>query len=214
MKRCRPMVASIICIILTFGCATPPISNTTFSGTSAAHRQEKQGLEVQAETVTDRARLKDLFGEESLGNDTIAVHAQVKNLREGKTYIVQPQSFRLYANQMSNTGRTGNDSRGTQTIVGGALMAASITVGPIGLGPIAVPILLDGLSKQAKATVVKNNATRREFKSATLRKGESASGFLFFQIPKEQASEGINLSVSICEAGTTSCETFEFNLGR
>jgi hypothetical protein len=147
MKVPRAIPSLIICVTLAAGCATSPISKTTLSGTSAAQRQEIEGFEVQAEAVTDKAKLKDLFGVESLGNDTLAV-------------------------------------------------------------------LLAGVNKQAQATVVKNNVTRREFKSATLQKGESTSGFLFFQVPEEQALGGIKLTVNISEAGTTSCETFDLNLCR
>ena len=214
MKQSRLLLASVISISLTVGCATPPISTATFSGTGAAQHQENQGLEVQAETVTDKERLKELFGVESLGNDSIAIYVQVKNLREGETFIVQPQSFHLSANEASNTPRVSIDTEGLQALVGGVMTAASITVAPLGLAPIALPVLLVGLSNQAHATVVQNNVTRREFKSATLQKGESASGFLFFQLPKGQASSGIRLSVNIPEAGTTSSETFELNLNR
>lgn len=216
-KRYKPLLVLILGIALNINCAAPPISKTTFSGTSAAQSQEKQGLEVQAEIVTDKAKLKDLFGVESLGNDILAVHARVTNLREGKTYIVQPQSFRLFSNQTSNTGQIagkGKETGDTLVTAGSVLGIASGTVAPIALAPIALAMIFAGLSKHSQATVVKNNVTRREFKSATLQKGESTSGFLFFQVPKEQAAEGIKLTVNITEAGTTSCETFELNLYR
>lgn len=214
MKRSRLLLASVISMSLTAGCATPPLSTATFSGTGTAQHQEKQGLEVQAETVTDKARLKELFGVDSLGNDTIALYVHVKNLREGKTFIVQPQSFHLSGNEMSNTRRVSSNTKGSLGLAGGVLAAASITVAPIAFVPIAVPVLLIGLSNQAHATVVQNNVTRREFKSATLQKGESASGFLFFQLPKGEVSYKIRLRVNIPEAGTAASETYEFNLNR
>ncbi len=199
MKRSRLLLASIISIYLTVGCATPPISTATFSGTSAAQHQEDHGLKVQAEIVNDKKRLKELFGVESLGNDIIVIYVQVKNLREGKTFIVQPQSFHLFENDTSNTRLEGFDTEGSLALVG----ALTLT-----------PVAIVGLSKQARATVVQNNVTRREFKSATLQKSESASGFLFFQLPKRQALSGIKLRVNIPEAGTTSSEIFELNLNR
>jgi len=215
MKRFRLLLASVISISLTAGCATPPISTATFSGTRAAQHQEKQGLRVQAEIVTDKARLKELFGVESIGDDILPLFVEVKNLREGKTFIVQPKSFRLSGNEISNTWREGKGTEGvTQSVVGSAITIGSIAVGPIILAPIAIPVILSGVSKQAHATVIQNNITRREFKSATLQKGALASGFLFFQLPKGQSSSGFTLSVNIPEAGTTISETYEFVLNR
>lgn len=206
-------LALLVGLSLSVGCAAPPLSTATFSGTGTGSRQEQQGLEVEAEIVADKAQLKELFGvEDSLGKDTVAVYVQVRNLRKGKTIIVQPQNFRLVSGETSDS-RVGRDT-GQKVAEAAAVVTIGTVVGPIVLAPVAIAVVLAGASSQAHITVVRNNVARRELKSATLQTGESANGFLYFQLPEGPASAGLRLGMSLLEAGTTSSETIELNLAR
>ncbi len=207
--------------MLVGGCATPAISTVTFSPTGKGQHQSKDGLEVEAELVCDKATLKSLFGREDLGDSVLAVYVQITNNIEGKMFIVQPQNFQLALGQTSNTVINEGAGKTASTVGGGVTLAgvtsvplelAGLAAAPLVLAPIGMPVLLAGVSSQAKETVLRNNLVRREFKTATLQPGASASGFLFFKLPPGTAMTDVRFEATLIQAGTDAKVDFKLDL--
>lgn len=193
------LLPSLIGVTLFAGCTMQKISTATFSKAGTGEHQERQGLSIEVETVSDKAKLRKLFGTDNLGKGILAVHIQVDNSSDGKSFIVRPESFRLSTGTYSQI-RVNTD--------------AGQTVAVIGSIPISFPVMIVGLSMQANASVVRNNLMRREFKSATLQRGDSVEGFLFFHVPEKQEEFGIVLDVAVTEAGSGVPVEYQFNINR
>lgn len=209
-------LVSILFLLLVSGCAAPPISTATYSATSNASRQSRDGLFMEAEIVSDKSMLAELFGVEDLGDNVIAVHATVANKSAEKMYLLLPQNFRLASLPKSDAG-SNQDVQGMSpeaakaTSVG---VGTALAVAPVIVAPVALPVLISGLRNQACATILRNNLVRREFKSSTLLSGDSASGFLYFQLPPQTTVIPLKLDITLLEAGGEGKVALELKLPR
>jgi hypothetical protein len=198
-------------ILLLGGCTTQKISTATFSSAGTGQRQENQGLNIEVEPVTNPTVLKELFGTDNLGKGVLAVHIKASNSSESKSFMVQPENFRLGALDSASIDKKSGGGQTAAGVGGGLAVAAAVV--PVAI-VAAAPLLIAGLSSQSNASVIQHNLMDREFKSATLSKGDSREGFVYFRIPDKQVASGWILEVTTLEAGSGKPLKYQFNLNQ
>ena len=178
--------ASLVCLLVA-GCATQP-TTATFSGTERAQHQEQQGLSLAVETVSDPAQLKELFGTGNVGRGVLFVFVRARNDNPTKSFILPREVFRI-AGASSGVKKPDESTDMWDVIENGPIWASYM---------------------QAAAGTLRHNLEAREFKTTTLVKGDTASGFIYFAIPSETREPVLNVKAT--ESGTGAPLKFQFKL--
>jgi hypothetical protein len=206
----RALLVGVLMIPLA-GCTTQKISTATFTSAGTGVHHEQQRLSIEVEAVTNPTVLKDLFGTDNLGKGVLAVHVRVSNTSDSKSFIVQPENFRLGTLDSGSIKRKSEGGETTVMLGTGATMATAVFIPAIVVG---APLLFAGLANVSNASIVQHNLMEREFKSATLSKGDTSDGFIYFRFPEAVSHTNEVLEVTTIEAGNGTPVKFQFNLNR
>ena len=177
------------------GCSTmkvPPL--TTGSAGSYAQHEQKDGLVVGIQPMTDKREINDMFKVDLLDKGVLPVLIVAENQSASASFIMARDKISI---QNEATGTASSSQRGKVTSgTGQALETTGVIM--VGLGPLSLatavvglPLASVGMQKASSASVIEFNLADKEFYSSTLGPGAKAQGFLYYQFPKGSPPSGI-----------------------
>jgi len=195
----------LISIFLFSGCAMTKIPEYNSAANPAARSlasQQGTDLRVAVDPFFEKARSEEYFHVNAFADGIAILHVAVENTSPASTYLLKKEDFKLLlsGSDSSNSPKQGVD-RGT---------AAGEAVALTGAALVSFPMVFAGGKLISDATVVRNNFTSKELHSQTLSPGESAAGFIYFQLnQKQKAGFSGTLSLAFSNSQTQSNQVIQ-----
>jgi len=182
-KRRPALRLERICWLLGAALLAPGCASTNFSKkevcpiSSYQLRQEVDGFRVAIEPLTDSAEVKELFKMDLVKKGVLPVFVVATNSSASLSFLLTADQFRL-ANTAGESEASSPKDPASVSTAEGLTMA-------LGLTGYLASTLLSGYSPD-QAQVNNQNLQHLELPRRTLSPGGSASGYVYFSIPKEQ----------------------------
>ena len=176
-RQLIPSLTALALAILATGCGTMKIPPYTGGASAAALTRDSQGLAIAAEPWTDRKQVNTYFKADTEDRGLGIIYVRAENKSTDANWLLTEESVRLV-----NTVWAGGNVR-DQRIEGeyGGASAVGYT-GAVLVSPIMIGIAGKLLSD---ATIMERNMVDKEWRNQTLAPGQSAEGFLYFNVPKK-----------------------------
>src|SRR5260221_11522436 len=195
--------------LLQAGCSTMSVPELkTGRADSYLKHEEKAGLTIGTQALTDRRQIKDTFKINMLDKGLLPILLVAENQSASASFILAKDKVFVFseANLTTNTYRaekvTSETPGGAVAIAGASLIAATSLAG--------AQLLLAGLKMASDATVIQHNLADKELYSRTLGPGQKAQGFIYFQYPKENPPSGAyHVLVEVKDSSTGEPTTFD-----
>jgi len=176
---------------------------TTGSAVSYTQHEQKDGVVVGINPMTNKGEIKDMFKVILLDEGLLPILVVAENQSASASVIIAKD--RVFV--LNEATKTTNSSQRKEVASGTAGTAVGITGAALG----STPLLLAGLKMASDATVIQYNLADKEFYSRTLGPGEKAQGFVYFQFPKESPPSGnYHLVAEVKNSATGKATTFDF----
>ena len=211
-------------LLLFAGCSTmtvPPL--TTGSADSYAQHQQKDGLVIGVQPMTDKKQVEDEFKVNLLEHGLMPILLVVENQNPASSFIVAKENVAVL-NGITGTTNTAPVDKTAQRaqVASGATSAGqatgdaaigvmSVAIAIPGADVLAVPLIIASAKLSSDATVVQYGLADKEFYSRTLGPGEKAYGFLYLQFPKVSPPSGeYHVIAKVKNAATRDETAFDF----
>lgn len=152
--------------------------------------QVKDGLAVAIQPMLDAEESEKYFGTNLLARNILPAFVVSENRHASSSFLLLKNRISLSAGQPALAG---SPDKARSEAGAEALGWTSVALGSLPLAAIAVKMMSD-------ATVINRNFKAQEFQTKTLSPGQTAQGFVYFQLP-----EGAKLP----EQGTIRLEALE-----
>ena len=148
-----------------------------YAGGPAKHAQTQQvqGLVVSADPFTDEGRARTYFKVDPTGDGVEIVHLRAENHATNATWLLTEENMFL----LDGSGAILMNAH-DQRVKGN--FAAADAVGVTGALLISPALLVAGGKLASDAMVVQKNFVDREWHNQTLSPGQSAQGFVYFNL--------------------------------
>jgi hypothetical protein len=180
MKCFRVGVALVTMIAFLAGCSAKRLPDYSPLPAHQYSQKETLGdLTVAIYPMTQETEIKEYFGMNLLSADILPVTIVVENRNPELHFILRKDEIKLVNQSTQRFDRSNNpETVGSST--------GEKTVGAIALlSPLAAGMMIGMISNAAE---MKRNFAMKEFQQATISPGETKSGFVYFQLPKPEAS--------------------------
>lgn len=168
------LLAGMTCLT---GCSTMQVTQDRKQAIETyPHRQERAGMVVAVQPVTDRAELDAWFKSNLAAKGVLPVLVMVENRSSSGSVILGKEKVYLADSQ---DGATQAQQHGTV-----ASPSAGVATAAVGAALISLPGTLAGMKMASDAMVIEHNLVDKELFSRTLGPGQEAHGFAYFQFPK------------------------------
>lgn len=182
MKTAKTLLNSFVmvgCLVLLgAGCMMKQIPryNPALPSSTSSSR-ESRGIRVTVDPFLDKARTEQFFRVHAIKEGIAILHLQVSNSGPAATVLVNKDDFKILFANSDASGSAVEVDRDT---------AAGEAVALTGAALISLPMLFAGGKLLSDASVVRHNFTSNEFHSQTLAPGETAEGFVYFQVDRKK----------------------------
>ena len=186
MKRIQLLIllVPLAALLAVTGCTTPNTSARYVppAGINPANTREVNGLKITVDPVFDAARSREYFNTDALADGVFPIHIQVENSNPGASFLVQKQNFGFNAGSglATDTSASGTDIHSE----------AGDAVGTAGVVLLSAPLIVAGTISVGNGQAVQHNFVQAEFLDQTLSPGQSAGGFVYFQIKNGRGLSG------------------------
>ena len=174
------MVASVLSVNACGATPFPAYPARPISDHS--HSLSQEGLVVAVRPVTSEQEAETYFGTDLLSNRVLAVFLTVENQTPMSSFIVSKDRIALTTERIPAPGGAAGTGVGSPTA--GMVMA---TVSVALVSPLGA-IIAAGMVERSNA--IRHNLLAKEFRSDTISPGQTARGFLYFQIPESASQPG------------------------
>lgn len=143
--------------------------------------QIQDGLAVAVHPILDEGESRKYFGMSLAARNILAVFVVGENRDPSASFILFKEAVSLSATvPSSRPSQEGikSEAPGEALALTGAALALT---GPILLAPLALSVAIQMLSD---ASVINHNFRSQEFQTKTLSPGQTATGFIYFQLPE------------------------------
>lgn len=167
-----------LCLVLGLsGCSTMEVTQDRKQTIdSYPHRQERAGVVVAVQPVTDRAELKQWFRSDIASKGVLPVLVIAENRSSGQSFILGKEKVFL-ADDGEDDPQTRQRGPVKSATAGEVTMTAGVML-------LSLPGTIAGLKMASDATVIEHNLVDKELFSRTIDPGKEAHGFAYFQFPK------------------------------
>jgi hypothetical protein len=182
-KHLFALASCLLTAVFVTGCGTMKIPPYTGGPTSAAVSRENKGLVITADPWSDRKKVDTYFKADVQKRGLALIYLRAENKSTNANWLVNERSFHLV-----DAAGVGGDVRknkiegeyGGAEAVGwtGASIAAVTVVGGLVMVAVSSKLLSD-------ASVMEKNIVDKEWRNQTLAPGQSAEGFLYFDVGKK-----------------------------
>lgn len=179
MKR-TPLISALSTLALAWvavGCGTMKIPQYSGGPAPGSRTRESQGLVITAEPWTDHARLETYFKTDPRDLSTALICLRAENRSTDAAWLVSEENIHL----VDSTGSGGADARNQE--VKGDYGAAN-AVGWTGAILVSPAMIFAAGKLTSDAMVRQKNFVDREWRNQTLSPGQSAEGFIYFNVGK------------------------------
>ncbi len=218
-KTAASRFVGVLCmtlVLLAAGCGTMKVTPlATNQASSYTQHEEKNGLVIGIQPMTDRREIQDMFKVNLLEHGLLPILLVVQNQSASDSFIVPKEQITVLggATGSTNTSHEADIASGAKAAgeATGFAAGAIILASPV----VAAPLIIASLKLGSDATVVQYNLADKEFYTRTLGPGEKAQGFLYFRFPKTSPPSGayhIIISARNPASGKTTAFDFPVNL--
>ena len=214
MNKVKTLTLLASSVLMLAGCSTMKVAPLTADGAASyTPHEEKHGLVVAIHPMTDKREIEDMFKVNLLEKGLLPILVVAENQSPDASFIVAQNKVAVLN---AATGVSSLSQRKKVTSDAGEAMQASGAV-MVSLGGFVLPLLLIGLPIEcvgmqhaSDASVIEYNLGDKEFYSRTLGPGETARGFVYFQLPNESPAAGdYHLVAEVKNSGTGESTTFD-----
>ena len=162
------------------------------------------GVAVAADAVTDRGELKRYFGEDLMSLETLPVMVMIENRNATTSFVIVVDRITLRSEDVPQAREDPAGPHSSQAVAttGGALAAAGVLAPPLAV--VAAPLVLGiGSGMVLRSNTIRHNLLDKQLRSDTLSPGQFTRGFLYFRLPKVDATSArLSLHVEAMESGS------------
>jgi hypothetical protein len=193
-------------VLLVQGCSalalpryeSPPISRYD-------NVQSKDGLAIAIRPLLDHEESRRYFGKALLSDGIVAAFVLCANQSTSASFVVPKAGISLVADVPGialHEGKVQSTDAADATVIAGAVLASPLVAG------IGVKLLSD-------ASVINHSVRAQEFLTKTLSPGQTAGGFVYFQLPdKATLPERWGIRVEASETSVSEKRVFIFTFLR
>jgi hypothetical protein len=194
------LLGGVAGILVWSGCAAPKtaVQYRPPMILDPALSAEADGLHVVADPLFDSDRAKACLDVDPRRLGLLAIHVRVENVHPSTTFLLQKENFKLLpAVGVSDPALAegGEYSPETEGRTGERVAWGTPTTR-------ALLALAFGGPNEDYSASVNHSFVREELRNQTLRPGQTASGCVYFQIPKREQFERGVLEIQIPDLGT------------
>ncbi len=192
------------------GCGTMTIPPYTAGPSKQAKTVESQGLTITAESIQDKERADTYFKVSPVYRGIGIIYLQAENKSTNATWLLNEENIHLIF-----TAKAGDLNAHDQKVKGDysgaqASFATTIAMELIFI-PLAVPGVFMTMKAASDASVIEKNFVDKEWHNQTLSPGQSAQGFVYYNLDK-QPKWADSASLKIDCLNITSQQTNTFNI--
>ena len=210
----RFVFGSFASLLIFFGtgCMTMDVQPlNTGDANSYTQHQEKNGITIGVQPFTDKHESKALFKMDLLDKGLLPILIVAENQSASSSFIIAKEKVVVMCEASGVTSASeqknvtsGKSTAGTSVLVAGTVV---ILASPVA----ALPLVVAGMKMASDATVLQHNLADKEFYSRTIKPGEKAQGFVYFQFSNDVPPTGnYHVVAEVKNSATGEITTFDF----
>jgi len=183
-KLLKLIISAAFLVLAGTGCGTLTIPQYTTGPSKQARTVESQGLTITAEPILDKERADTYFKVNPTYRGIGIIYLQAENKSADATWLLAEENMSLHVaatncDMNAHNQKVKGDYSGAQASFAAAIVMEIVFI------PLAVPGIFMTMKAASDASVIEKNFVDKEWHNQTLSPGQSAQGFIYFNLDKQ-----------------------------